>query len=250
MRAIYTNFAYIYDKLMYDIDYSKWVEYIEAVFKANGLEPRIILDLGCGTGNFCIEMAKRGYDMIGIDLSTEMLSCAKEKSEDEGVDVLYLNQDMTNFELYGTVDAVVSLMDSVNYITSKNKIKRTLSLVKTYLNPGGIFIFDINTCYKLEKVLGNEVFYDINDEVSYIWENSYDKRRKLSRFDLTFFVNDKGTYKRFDETHLERGYSIKELKDMIQSSGMELISIFHELSFNRATPKSKRVFFVCRKSIL
>jgi hypothetical protein len=139
-------------------------------------------------------------------------------------------------------------MDSINYITSKRDLKRLLGLVKNYLNPGGLFIFDINTCYKLENILGNEVFYDIAEDITYIWQNSFDKKKKLCRFDLTFFVKDKDGYRRYDEVHTERGYSLGELKELIKASGLEFISVCDELRFSKPTAKSQRVFFVCKRS--
>jgi ubiquinone/menaquinone biosynthesis C-methylase UbiE len=248
VNNIYTNFAYVYDKLMYDIDYEKWADYIEKIFKSNKLEPELVLDLGCGTGSLCIEMAKRGYDMTGIDISADMLSCAKTKSESAGFDnILYLNQDMTNFELYGTVDAILCLMDSVNYITHKNDIKKLFKLVKNYLNPGGLFIFDINTCYKLEKVLGDNMFYDVGDDITYIWENHYDKKRKVCTFDLTFFIRRDEDYKRYDETHYERVYSVGEIKGMADQSGLELLGLYNEMSFSSPGKSSERIFFVYKK---
>lgn len=243
---MYTNFAYIYDKLMYDIDYSKWADFIEEIFRLNGLLPGLILDLGCGTGSFTIEMAKKGYEMIGVDISYDMLSCAREKSDNSGTDILYLNQDMTEFELYGTVDAAVSLMDSVNYITRVNDLKRMFKLVKNYLNPGGLFIFDINTPYKLRKVLGNNVFYDVGEDASYIWKNSYDSRRKICEFDLTFFVKEGHSYIKHDEVHYERAYSVKELKALIKTAGLEVVALYDDLKLTAPNSKSKRIFFVCR----
>jgi len=245
---MYTDFANIYDRLMYDVDYKKWADYIERVFYENSIKPSLILDLGCGTGNFCINMAKRGYEMIGVDLSPEMLDCAKDKSYKDGVDILFINQDMTRFELYGTVDSIVCLMDSVNYITSKRDLKRLLGLVRNYLNPKGLFIFDINTSYKLENILGNEMFYDVADDITYIWQNNFDKRKKISRFDLTFFVKEDERYKRYDEVHLERAYVLQELKELINASGLELVSIHDELSFVKPTKKSQRVFITCKKN--
>jgi len=243
--SIYDSFAYIYDKLMYDIDYLKWANYIEHIFKINNYKPALLLDLGCGTGNFCIEMAKKGYDMIGIDMSVDMLNCAKQKSEEQGVDVLYLNQDMTKFELYGTVDAVVCLMDSINYILYKKDIKKMLRLVKNYLNPGGLFIFDVNTPYKFENVLKENVFYDISDDITYIWQNNYNRKTKVCEFDLTFFVKDSENYKRYDETHYERAYNKVEIKELIKNSGLKLLNIYDELKTTPPSKISKRSFYVC-----
>jgi len=243
----YTSFAYIYDKLMYDIDYSNWADYIEEIFHKNKKDVSLLLDLGCGTGSFCIEMAKRGYDMIGVDLSPDMLSCAREKAENSGVDILFLNQDMTRFELYGTVDAAVCLMDSINYITGKSDLKRMFKLVKNYLNPDGLFIFDINSVYKFENILSDNVYYDVGDDIAYIWQNSYDKKRRICEFDLTFFVKEKDYYQRYDEVHKERAYSIDEMKNLIETSGMKLLKTYEGLSFSPPDEKSERIFFVCRK---
>lgn len=245
---MYTNFAYIYDALMYDIEYSKWADYVEEIFKLNGLSPELVVDLGCGTGNFTMELVQRGYDTIGIDISADMLSCAKDKSAGEGRDILYLNQDMAHFELYGTVDAIVSLMDSVNYITSVNDLKSMLRLVRNYLNPGGLFIFDVNTEYKLEYILGNNVFYDIDDSASYIWKNSYSRKEKICEFDLTFFVKEGQYYKKYDEVHYERAYSTEELKALIREAGLEIAAVYDELKLSEPKAKSERIFFVCRKS--
>lgn len=245
VETIYSNFAYIYDKLMYDIDYSKWADYIEEIFKINKLKPSLVLDLGCGTGNFCIEMAQRGYDMIGIDMSIDMLNCAKDKSQEQGLNILYLNQDMTDFELYGTVDAIVCLMDSLNYILYKKDIKRMFKLVNNYLNPGGIFIFDVNTPYKFENILRDNVFYDVSDDATYIWQNYYSKKTKICQFDLTFFIKNCDKYEKFDEIHYERSYDRSELKQLLGISGLKLLNIYDDLKLKKPAPKSQRNFFVC-----
>jgi 2-polyprenyl-3-methyl-5-hydroxy-6-metoxy-1,4-benzoquinol methylase len=234
---------------MYDVDYKKWSDYIEGIFKKYAFTPSMLLDLGCGTGSICINLAQRGYDMIGVDLSCEMLSCAAEKSKQKGLEILYLNQDITEFELYGTVDGALCLMDTLNYITDKRKLRKFFKLVANYLNPGGLFIFDINSEYKLENVLGNNVLYEVGKEITYIWENNYNKFKRLCEFDLTFFVENQSKYDRFEELHYERAYSIIELKTLISNTkGMELLEIYDQFSFRRPKGESERIFFVCRKS--
>jgi len=246
---IYNNFAYIYDKLMYDVDYNKWSDYIEGIFKKHKVKPSLMLDLGCGTGSVCINLAERGYDMIGIDMSCEMLSCATDKSKEKGLDILYLNQDITQFELYGTVDAALCLMDTLNYITDKRKVKDFFKLVTNYLNPGGLFVFDINSEYKLENILGNNVLYEVGKEITYIWVNRYSKKSRICEFDLTFFVENQGKYDRFDELHYERAYSVMELEKIISSiKGLETIGIYNQFSFTKPKEDSERIFFVCRKA--
>lgn len=249
MIDIYSNFAYYYDRLMKDVDYGKWADYIVELFRRHKSSPSLILDLGCGTGSFSMEMSNRGYEMIGIDLSPEMLSCAKAKSLEQDTDILFLNQDMTEFELYGTVDAVVCLMDSLNYITYKNDVKKVFKLVNNYLNPGGLFIFDINSLYKLEKILDNNVFYSAGNDIAYIWQNCYEKTKRICRFDLTFFVKHEDVYKRFDEVHYERAFTLDEMREMISQAGLELSAVYEEFNFKFPGKRSERIFFICRKYI-
>lgn len=244
---MYTNFAYIYDRLMYDVDYKQWADYLERIFKRYGLKPGLVSDLGCGTGNLCLEMAQRRYDMIGIDISEDMLSCAREKAEKAGSDILFLQQDMTCFELYGTVDAIVCLMDSLNYIIRKQGVQNLFKLAQNYLNPEGLFIFDINSAYKLREVLGNNVFYDIGEDLTYIWQNRFDSRKSLCTFDLTFFVRKGSQYDRYEEEHLERAYTVEEIEQMAKKAGLERLGVFHEFSFREPEEKSQRIFFVFRK---
>lgn len=245
---MYGDFAFYYDRLMRDVDYSHWADYVEEIVKRNGIKPELIADLGCGTGSFCVEMAGKGYDMIGIDQSAEMLSCARQKALDAGRDVLFLNQDMTAFELYGTVDVITCLMDSVNYVTYKNDLKRLFRLVDNYLNPGGLFLFDINSPYKFESIFSDNVFCETDEEVSYIWQNSYDRVRKLCRFDLAFFVREGELYRRFDEVHYERCWSADELKEMLSSTGLRMSSVYGEFVFRKPSEQCQRIFFVCRKA--
>lgn len=248
MIVIYSNFAYFYDRLMRDVDYPAWADYIERLFALHGGKPSLVLDLGCGTGSFCEEMAARGYDMIGIDRSSDMLACARAKSAGSGAEILYLQQDMTGFELYGTVDAVVCLMDSINYLTKDKQVQKVFRLVRNYLNPGGLFVFDINSAYKLRHTLGNQVFYSIEEEISYIWQNSYNPKSGVCRFDLTFFAREGELYARFDEEHRERAYSIPQIKKMLKQADLELCAVYGAFGFKQPASRCERIFFVCRRS--
>ncbi len=247
MFILYGDFAFYYDRLMRDVDYMQWADYIVEIIKRNGLEAELIADLGCGTGSFCLNMAAKGYEMIGIDQSAEMLSCARQKAIEAEADILFLNQDMASFELYGTVDVITSLMDSVNYVTYKSDLKRLFKLVKNYLNPGGLFIFDINSSYKFENILSSNVFYETDEDVSYIWQNNYDRSKKICRFDLSFFVKEEELYRRFDEVHYERCYTRSELEDMLGSAGLSVKSIYGGFGFGKPFDKCERLFFVCVK---
>ena len=245
MIIMYNEFAYLYDKLINDVDYKGWADYYFKIFQRYGLSPKLGLDLGCGTGNMTVELAKRGIEMTGVDLSEDMLIVAREKSE--GLDILYLNQNMSEFELYGTVDFVISSLDCINYITDKRELLRVFKLVNNYLDPGGLFIFDINTAYKLEKVIGNNTFVLEDESVFCTWQNEYDKKRKISDFYLTFFCKDGNEYTRFDEQHSERAYEIEEIKTLIENAGMKLLKVYDSLSFDNPRKNSERVFFVAQE---
>lgn len=242
---MYNKFASLYDDLINDVDYQKWADYYFKIFERYGLKPQLGLDLGCGTGNMTLELSKRGVDMTGVDISEDMLMVAREKSENENI--LYLNQDMTEFELYGTVSFVISSLDCINYITDKRDLLKVFKLVNNYLDPGGLFIFDINTDYKLEHILGDNTFILENDNSFCAWQNEFDKKRRVCDFYLTFFSKNGAKYTRFDEEHTERAYSIDEISTLIEKAGMKLLKVYDSLSFNSPKKDSQRVFFVVQE---
>lgn len=248
---MYKEFAYWYDYLMEDMDTIKWADYVETLIKHRFPSPCSMVDLGCGTGSFSIEMHGRGYEMTGVDSSVDMLSRAMEKALDKGLgvnDILFLNQNMWEIDLYGTADVFVSLVDSINYITDPKKLKKVFRLVHNYLNPGGLFIFDINTPFKFENILADNAFHHVSDDISYIWQNKYSKNTGICIFDLTFFVRERdGMYRRFDEVHRERAYSTKDIVNMACDGGFSVEKIFDDLSLKPLHGESKRAFFVLVK---
>ena len=240
----YGNFAFIYDALTNDVEYSNRCDYLEKIFKKHlSKRAELIADLGCGTGTVCSEMSKRGYDMIGIDSSDMMLSEAIKKEGSEKI--LYLNQDMTEFELYGTVDVFLSMLDSLNYITSLDELSKVFSLVKNYLNPGGIFVFDINTPYKYEHILSDNTFVHDEDGIFYVWQNCFDG--EYCDFLIDFFVEKEGSYSRFTEEHTQRCHTFKEILSVIKDSGLSLEGVYDELSFSDPVSTSERIFLVVKK---
>lgn len=248
--SAYEGFAAVYDALLPDLDYAAWADYLERIFKRRGKSPELVLELACGTGSATLELASRGYDMIGLDLSEEMLAIAREKQIEAGEHrVLLLHQDMTAFELYGTVDAIVCLLDSVNYITDPKKLSRMFDLCMNYLNPGGIFIFDFNTPYKFREVLGQHTITVETDDVFCVWENAYDDAARLNRFELTFFEREGERYARFDETHEQYCYTPEELRQMLEKSGFVQIEVLGELSDTAPDEKAERAFIVCEKRL-
>ncbi len=244
---MYNKFADIYDRLQ-DMDYGSFADYYEKLFKLNNINPKLMLDLGCGTGNITIPMAKRGYDMIGVDLSSEMLDIASAKAREQETDILFLNQDMTEFELYGTVDAAICTLDGVNYLTEDGALDKLFALIHNYLNPNGIFIFDINTEYKLKTILANNTFVYDEDDVYFIWNNSYDENDKICYFDLDFFTKTEGDlYERHSEYQEERAYSIEEIKASAKKNSLNVVGIYNDRSFDAPNDTSERIFFVIKK---
>jgi SAM-dependent methyltransferase len=246
-----SDFAGIYDTLIRgDYSYSEYADYIEALFVRRGAHPTLVCDLGCGTGSLCVELAGRGYEMIGIDRSPEMLDKAREKAIAKGVsDILLLNQEIDEFELFGSVGAFLSTIDSLNYVTDKRALRRVFQLVGNYLDPGGLFIFDLNTRHKLSRVLGDNFFYDVSDEVCYLWQNSYDSRRRSATFDLTFFTREgDGRWRRFDEVHTQRAYDEAELLTAAKGTPLSLVGAYAHLRFVPPAADAEKICYVFQKS--
>ncbi len=242
---MYGDFAGLYEKLQ-DIDYEAFADYIEEIFVRNNLKPELVLDLACGTGTLTNIMAKRGYDMIGIDVSCEMLNIARDKSYEQGSSVLYLNQDMTEFELYGTVDAIICTLDGVNYLTQDGDFEKMLSLAHNYLNPKGIMIFDINTEYKLSRILGNNTFVAEERDIFYVWQNEYDEKNKICYFCLDLFEKQGDSYKRCREEQSERAYTTEEILTAANKAGFS-VEFYNEFSFEAVTSDSERCFVILKK---
>lgn len=244
----YSGFAEVYDLFMDNIPYEEWTDYVKELLAEEGIREGIVLDLGCGTGNVTELLAKSGFDMIGIDNSEEMLDIAMEKRDSSGSEILYLLQDMREFELYGTVRAVVSICDSMNYILEDEELLEVFRLVYNYLDNEGIFIFDMNTLYKYEEILSDNTFAEDREESSFIWENYYDEETQINQYDLTLFVQEEdGRYRKYEETHLQRAYEQHRVEELIKASGMELLHVYE--AFTKETPAedSERIYFVCRR---
>lgn len=245
--ASYNSFSRVYDLFMSDTPYDEWLKYIQEIWKRNGQSPKMVLDLGCGTGNMTQALSDMGFEMIGVDLSEEMLSVARGK-DTEGK-ILYLNQDMTEFELYGTVDSIICLCDSINYILEYEELVEVFKLVNNYLEPKGIFIFDINTPYKFREILGDNSFSQTTEDAAYTWENFYSEEEKINEFYTNFFIKDEnGKYDRFEEYHYERAYETKEVLRAMEEAGLELVGVYDYLSFDKPREDSERIYFVAKEN--
>lgn len=247
--AAYEEFAFVYDMFMDNVDYDMWVKYIHRIWEKEGIEPKLIAELGCGTGNITERLAKEGYDMIGIDISEDMLSVARAKADDNGItNILYSLQDMTEFELYGTVDVILSLCDSINYITEYADLVNVFKQVNKYLEPDGLFIFDINTEYKFKHILGDNTFADTEENAAYIWQNFYDENEKINEYYVNFFIkNNDNTYERTEECHYERAYSIEEIKNALSEAGLIFEHSYNAFSFDAPKEDSERIYIVARE---
>ena len=247
---IYDLLAKHYNSINRQINQGRWADFFETVFKKYATKkPSLILDLGCGTGSMTIELAKRGYDMTGVDISPEMLDIARREAEKCGLSDknLWLNQDICAFELYGTVDVCVSNLDTINHLLSKDDVYDCFMLVHNYLDPDGIFIFDINGKYKFENIYADKTYvYDEKDGVL-IWQNKYSKRSKICDFYITAFDKQRdGSYQRHDDVQSERMYRIKDMKSMLLECGFEFIGAYSDFDFTPATDDAERIFIIAR----
>ncbi len=271
----YTDFASVYDTFMDNVPYSEWAERIVGLLEKYGVkgqavqparrekpeesecmhqealaaERNVIVDLGCGTGTLTELLADAGYDMIGIDNSQEMLRIALEKKERSGKEILYLLQDMREFELYGVAGAIVSVCDSLNYLLEEEELEATFRLVNNYLYPGGVFIFDFNTVYKYETVIGDATIAENRDDCSFIWENYYDADGQRNEYDITVFVRETedGRFRRFTETHFQRGYTLGQMRGLVEKAGMEFVAAFDGDTCGEVHAESERIYVVARE---
>lgn len=244
----YGDFAYVYDRLMHeDIPYEQWADYIENLFGHYGIHPHLIADLACGTGNMTLPLAKRGYEMIGVDRSADMLSIAREKAQKQGLDILFLNQDMTKLDLYGTVDAFLCMIDGINYIICPHWLEHLFRRIKTcFLEPGGLLLFDLSTEFKLRHTLGDNTFVYDTEDLYYTWQNRYLEKSRLQDMFLTFFQKEGAFYRRFEERQLQRAYRPGEIIRLLQKCGFETVDVFEELSFEKPRQNSSRMVFAAR----
>ena len=214
----------------------------------------LVLELGCGTGNMTEILAQSGYDMIGVDNAEEMLEIAIEKRMKSGLDILYLQQDMREFELYGTVKAIVSVCDSVNYILEEEELEEVFRLVNNYLDPGGVFIFDFNTVYKYREILGDQTIAENREECSFIWDNYYYEEERINEYELNLFIREDAEsetegdlYRRFRETHFQRAYTLEEITRIVEESGLQFVTAYEAFTKEPPSKNSERIYVIARE---
>ena len=245
---MYTYFADVYDDLMQDVNYKKRTAYLMKLFKKYGDKPTLLLDAACGTGGFSNEFARLGVEVIGADMSEEMLDIARQKSIDNGLDILFLCQKLEELDLYGTVDGAICCLDSLNHITDYKTLCKALQKISLFLEEGKLFIFDVNTVYKHKEILGDNVFITENKKVYCVWANNFKEKNNIVDISLDFFIEENGKYQRFSEDFSERAYSGEELEKALLDAGLEIVEIFDDLSEDALNKKSERAIYVTRKS--
>ena len=245
----YDFLAGCYDRLTYDVDYAAWADYIEKHFARRGLPGKTVLDLACGTGSLTRELALRGYEMIGVDLSAEMLAEAAEKNRGVGpIEPIFLCQSMDKLDLYGTIDACVCCLDSVNYVTRPKQLQKAFERVHLFLMPGGLFLFDVNTPQKLQAMDG-QVFLDETEDTYCVWRGEFSRRSGICSYFMDIFRLDQetGLWERGEELHQERAYTLEELTAMLEKAGFRDIKTYGELKLRPPAQGEGRVFFAARK---
>ena len=247
----YNSFARVYDELMDNIPYREWVCYILELLKEYGIEDGLVAELGCGTGNITELLSEAGYDMIGIDNSEDMLEVANEKKQLHGNDsILYLLQDMEEFELFGTVNAIICVCDSINYVTDKAGITEVFRLANNYLEAGSVFICDFKTKHYFRDVVGESVIAEDRDDISFIWDNYYDPEEEINEYELAIFIpegEDSDLYRKFEEVHYQRAYDLATIRRLLEEAGMEFVTAYDAFTKDAPRPESERIYVVARE---
>lgn len=245
----YGRFAYVYDELMKDVPYEKWLMILTAKLEQYGIDGRKVLDLACGTGEITVELAQHGFNVSGVDLSDEMLMVANEKAGKQGLTIPFFQQNMAELEGLGLYDCVTIFCDSLNYLREETDVQKTFSRVHEHLKDGGLFLFDVHSIYKMEEIFHNNTFAVNDEEVSYIWDCFPGEEPYSVEHDLSFFVRDdqSGLYDRFDELHYQRTYPVQQYKEWLQQAGFEVLELLADLEETPPTKETERILFVARK---
>ena len=260
-ETFYDNLADYYDVLQEDISPEAWSDYTEKLIGKfctaegdgeNGA--KILCDLGCGNGSIAVLMAEKGFDVIGIDSSFEMLQSAREKACEAGISperALFLNQDITEYELFGAADVFTCFLDTINHITDAESVRKIFASFHNYMSVGGIFIFDIATLRHFEKTLGGNVFFEDYEDFTLLWDNSFDRKTGINTANLTLFErNDDDTYDRSDGCITERYYDEKMLIATASEYGLKHMGTFSNLSLTEPTGEDERIFMVFKRETL
>ena len=275
----YTDFAAVYDTFMDETPYDVWGDFVSGLIEEYGVskpypkgerdgnagsgiedseealeeERNLVVELGCGTGSFTQILKKKGYDIMGIDMSPEMLDLARKKSAESGLDIMYLEQDMRELDLYCTAGTIVSVCDSINYLLEDEDVINTFKLVNNFLFPKGVFIFDFNTLHKYKDVIGDATIAENREDCSFIWDNYYHEEDHINEYDLTIYArvsddHENEIFRRSIETHFQRGYTLEEMKTFVEAAGLKFITAIDADTHECPTDGSERIYVVARES--
>ncbi len=247
-EEIYQGFAEVYDEIMDNIPYESWAEAIEKVLRQYGIASGHICELGCGTGSVTELLAKRGYQMVGVDMSMEMLQQAMEKRMQSGLDINYVLQDMRQLELHRPVDAIISVCDSMNYLVTEEDLLQAFQKVRQYLTREGLFLFDMKTRYCFEHVMGNRTWTDETENCFYIWENYFEPDENINEYDLTIFRQepDSDLYERREEYHFQRAYELEVVKENLEKAGLKCVQVFGREIGEIPGKQDERVYYLAK----
>ena len=241
----YQSFSRFYDNLTFNVDYEKRADYIQSVLSLYGHDAGLTLDLACGTGSLTLALKRRGVDIFGVDGSQEMLSEAMAKAYDAEESILYLCQRMERLDLYGTIDTCICTLDSLNHITDPAVLQKVFDRVALFMNPGGMFVFDVNTVYKHQNILADNTFVYDTDDVYCVWQNSLEENN-IVKIELDLFERAGEAYYRSSESFCERAYAVDELKQMLGNVGFETLAVYHDMTTEPLREDSDRAIFVAR----
>jgi len=248
MNDAYSTLAKFYD-LSIGVDYEEWVQYLLALGLRHHHTPRKILDLGCGTGNLTMPLARRGYELTGVDLSPEMIEVARAKADSMRENISFRVADVRNFDMSGiSFDTVISGCDVLNYVLTEAELTSAFRAVHKALQPGGLWLFDLNSESKLRHTYGNESYADLEDDFGYFWDNSYDEEENICTMDLTFFVRTaSGLYERKTERHQQKLWKPQAIAEICSANGFLLRACYDFLTFKPCMAESDRWQFVLER---
>ena len=242
----YKNLAASYDRLTNDVDYEATVEFYMQILEREGVKPRTAVDLACGTGSVTEILARKGYDVLGVDMSEEMLTVAAMKLMEQGFMPRFSCQLLQNLRLPRAVDMAVCALDSLDYILNPDDCKEAIRRVWKALNPGGIFIFDVNTPEKL-RAMDGQVFLDEDDDVYCVWRGEFDEQTNICTYGMDLFQRKGRMWERSCEEHREYAYSQQQLTDYLKAAGFTHIEVYADRCFEAPREGEQRIYFKARK---
>lgn len=245
----YQRFAFVYDALMSEVPYDQWIDIFITKMEQNRIDGKKVLDVGCGTGEFTVRLAKKGYQVAGVDLSEEMLAIAKDKADECKLNIPFFHQNMMELDTDNQFDGIVIFCDSLNYLHHEEEVQQTFTRVYEQLRPGGLFMFDVHSVYKMEQIFAGQTFADVQEDVSYIWNSFEGEEQYSAEHELTFFVKDEetGLFERFEEDHYQRTYPVNTYKEWLEAAGFTVKEVTADFTDDAPNDFSERIMFLAIK---